>query len=171
MELSVPLKPVQELLNTVRALPVNLDTHTLKQRKFDTPEDKVCAAHFCQCSIQHGWWVPITTAILEAAYDFGPNPSWSSEQNPVPLCLERQGSKEKQSLSCQLLQPQDGIMGFGSWAVLKAQMHTAKGLSCFSATLTSLSGGINPPYKTYLVSILRLTAATPVIHGQQSSNC
>lgn len=44
-------------------------THTEKQSMFDAPEDKVCAAHFCQRSVQRGWCVPIFTAILEAVYD------------------------------------------------------------------------------------------------------
>lgn len=98
-ELSVPLKLVQELLNTVKAQPVNWDTHTLKQSRFDSPEDKACAACFCQCSVQRGRKVPITTFILEAAYDFGPNPSSGSEQIPIPLCLERQGVR-KSSRCC-----------------------------------------------------------------------
>lgn len=113
LELSVPLKPVQELLSTVKPQPVNLDTHMLKQSRFDAPEDKVCAGHFCQCSVQCGWWVPIATATLEAAYEFGPNPYSSSEQIPIPLCPERRGIRKSNTV-CQLLQSEDGLMGFGS---------------------------------------------------------
>lgn len=61
-------------------------TDTLKHSRCGAPEDKACVTHFCQYSIQPGWWVPITTLILEAGYDFGPNPSSVSEHISCPLC-------------------------------------------------------------------------------------